>query len=596
MSYSRFILLLVVVSGLSACAVAPVQRPGTAGAAPLAPAQAAAASPVNTPATAAAPDSQATSVPPAATADAVPEDLWARIRAGFRMSSTTDIARLHENEAWYENRPAYVQRMVQRSKLYLYYVVKEVEARGMPSEIALLPMIESAYNPRALSPAQASGIWQFVPQTGRNFGLHQNWWYDGRRDIRAATDAALNYLQQLHTMFGNWKLALAAYNAGEGAVARAIAHNRARGRPTNYESLPLPEQTRNYVPRLLAVKNIVMDPAKYGITLQSIPNKPYFSHVALQRRIDIKLAAKLAEISVHQFEALNPAYNRPVIRDAHGRADPPTILLPVDQVAVFKANLASYDKPLSKWAVFHMPRNEPVVRVARDFRMTPAALRAVNGVSPRDRILRVGKTLLVPRDHAQQGALLAANYVPVRTSGATHIVRRGDTLYSLAQRYRVSVSKLRAWNGIRHGDLRAGQRLVIRTANHESLALLDRRILRTATHYTVRLGDTLYSLAQRYRVSVSELRAWNGIRHDDLKPGQRLVIRTARHEGVAMLDRHAPGARTRYTVRSGDTLGLIARRFNVALNQLQRWNDFSSHHVLHPGERVTVYLQETASL
>ncbi|MDA8092522.1 MAG: LysM peptidoglycan-binding domain-containing protein [Betaproteobacteria bacterium] len=590
MSYSRFILLLLVVSGLSACAVAPVQQPDNAGAAPSAPAQAAAPSPVNAPATAAT-DSQAVNVPPAQTADAAPQDLWARIRAGFRMSPTTDIARLHDNEAWYENRPAYVQRMVQRSKLYLYYVVKEVEARGMPSEIALLPMIESAYNPRALSPAQASGIWQFIPQTGRTFGLHQNWWYDGRRDIRAATDAALNYLQQLHTMFGNWKLALAAYNAGEGAVARAISRNRARGLPTNYESLPLPEQTRNYVPRLLAVKNIVMDPAKYGITLQSIPDQPYFSDVALTRRIDVKVAAKLAQISVQKFEALNPAYNRPVIRDAHGRADPPTILLPVDHVAVFKANLASYDKPLSKWTVFHMPRNEPVVRVARDFRMTPAALRAVNGVSPRDRILQVGKTLLVPRDHAHEGALLAANYVPARASGATHVVRRGDTLYSLAQRYRVSVSKLRTWNDIHHDDLKPGERLVIRTAHHESLALLDHRILRTATHYTVRLGDTLYSLAQRYRVSVSELRAWNGIRHDDLKPGQRLVIRTTRHEGVAMLDQRA-----RYTVRSGDTLGLIARHFNVALNQLQRWNDFSSHHVLHPGERVTVYLQETASL
>ena len=218
-----------------------------------------------------------------------------------------------KHEEWYASRPDYIKRMTERSQRYLFHIVEEVQKRGMPTEIALLPMIESAFNPQAYSRSRASGIWQFIPSTGKNFGLKQNWWVDNRRDVTAATNAALDYLQKLHGMFGAWDFALAAYNAGEGTVQRAIDRNRKQGLPTDYQSLSLPPETKNYVPKLQAIKNIITDPEKYGLTLNSIPNRPYFARVTTPKQIDAKLAAQLAEISYEEFTALNPSYNRPVI-------------------------------------------------------------------------------------------------------------------------------------------------------------------------------------------------------------------------------------------------------------------------------------------
>ncbi|MGE5027802.1 MAG: transglycosylase SLT domain-containing protein, partial [Betaproteobacteria bacterium] len=241
-----------------------------------------------------------------------PTDLWERIRNGFTLQEV-DTPLVQSHVAWYANRPDYVRRMVERSQLYLYHIVEEVEKRGMPTEIALLPMIESAFNPKALSRSRASGIWQFIPSTGKDFGLKQDWWYDGRRDVTAATDAALDYLQKLHDMFDSWELALAAYNWGEGSVQRAIAKNQRMGLPTDYLSLKMPAETRNYLPKLMAVKRIVMDPEASGLTLASIPNRPYFATVTTKRHIDVAVAARLAEIPLQEFVSLNPAHNRPVI-------------------------------------------------------------------------------------------------------------------------------------------------------------------------------------------------------------------------------------------------------------------------------------------
>ncbi len=319
------------------------------------------------------------------------DDLWARIKDGYAMPDI-ESEYTSNHESWYAARPDYVKRMMDRSQKYLYYIVQEVEKRGMPSEIALLPMIESAYNPQANSRSRASGIWQFVPATGKDFGLKQNWWVDNRRDVTAATNAALTYLQKLHTMFGAWDLALAAYNAGEGTVLRAIERNRRKGLPTDYQDLDLPAETKNYVPKLQAIKNIVTQPEKYGLEINTIPNRPYFTRVNAPDQIDAKLAAKLAEISYDEFTALNPSYNRPVIT-SNGTVH--HLLLPTWAADRFSENLANYDKPLTNWQTYYAKRGERMDNIARKFGIQVSQLRDVNDLPSRNKF-RYPQTLLVP--------------------------------------------------------------------------------------------------------------------------------------------------------------------------------------------------------
>src|ERR1700693_3045968 len=265
-------------------------------------------------------------------------DLWERIRSGFTLADL-DTPEVKQAEEWYASRPDYMGRMIERSRRYLYYIVTEVEKRGMPLEAALLPMIESAYNPMAYSSGRASGIWQFIPSTGKMYGMKQNWWFDGRRDVVAATGGALDYLQKLYAEFDDWYLALAAYNWGEGSVRRAIAAQPKRGLPTDYLSLPMPAETRNYVPKLQAVKNIVRDPEAHELELASIPDAPYFTVVRTSRKMDVKIAAELAEMPLEEFLSLNPQHNRPVIAGA----DETTILLPYDKAELFSSKRARSD-------------------------------------------------------------------------------------------------------------------------------------------------------------------------------------------------------------------------------------------------------------
>ena len=269
-------------------------------------------------------------------------DLWDRIVRGYGVPDLEGPL-VDKWEQWYSERPEYVARMVARSRRYLYHIVVEVETRNMPLEIALLPMIESAYNPTALSIGRASGIWQFIPSTGQNYGLKQNWWFDSRRDVIAATTSALDYLEKLHDQFGDWQLALAAYNWGEGNVERAVARNRAKGLPTDYSSLTkMPAETANYVPKLQAVKNIIADPGRYGLSLADVPDAPYFAVVKTTKKMDVKRAADLAELPQDEFLALNPQHNRPVIAGA----DEYTILLPIDKAEIFAAKLDLMDLSL----------------------------------------------------------------------------------------------------------------------------------------------------------------------------------------------------------------------------------------------------------
>lgn len=394
--------------------------------------------------------------------DLAAHDLWSRIRGGFAMrqlDTKLDTKLVARHEKWYADHPDYVERMTDRARRYLYHITEEVERRGMPSEIALLPMIESAFNPGAYSTARASGIWQFIPSTGKNFGMEQNWWYDGRRDVISATNGALDYLQKLHDMFGDWELALAAYNCGEGAVQRAQAHNRKRGLPVNYSSLKLPKETRNYVPKLLAIKNIIANPASFALVLKNIPNQPYFAAVATTRHIDVKLAAQLADISIEEFTALNPAHNRPVIL----QDNTDLILLPIENMETFRANLEGYDKPLVSWQSYQPKKGERLDKLAPRFGLSVENLKSVNGISARGNI-STGQTLLVPINGEESEAefeVFNMHLAPTDSRTLKHIVRRGDTLGGLARRYHVSIAKLKQWNGSLK-IIRIGQAIRIR--------------------------------------------------------------------------------------------------------------------------------------
>ncbi|HYC35115.1 MAG TPA: transglycosylase SLT domain-containing protein [Usitatibacter sp.] len=379
-------------------------------------------------------------------------DLWHRIRVGFLMDAL-DSPLVQEQEAWYASRPEYIKRFVDRGSRYMHYIVEQVEKRGMPMEVALLPIIESAFTPRAMSRAKASGIWQFIPSTGKSYGLTQNWWRDNRNDVVAATDAALNYLQRLHDMFGNWELAFAAYNCGEGCVGRAIAANQKRGLPTDYLSLKLPPETRHYVPKLIAVKNIVLSPVSYGIEIESIPDSPYFTTVEAPARIDVKLAAALAEMDEEEFAALNPAHNKPVAVSVSGTN---RLVLPVDKVQVFKDNLEAWDKPLVSWTTYNARRGESLDAIARRHGMVAAQLRAANDSLRLDRRgrLRAGGPVMVPiRAGSRAVALgeaaakqLATTVSMPANTAKTYVVRAGDTLYDIARRFNTGVDKLLALN------------------------------------------------------------------------------------------------------------------------------------------------------
>jgi membrane-bound lytic murein transglycosylase D len=319
-----------------------------------------------------------------------PTSLWQRIRNGFGLPDMSSPL-VREQEEWFAKRPDYIARTVERSSRYLYYIVEQVEKRGMPSEIALLPIIESAYNPVAYSRAHASGIWQFIPSTGKLYGLQQNFWYDGRRDVMAATNAALDYLEKLYEQFGSWDLALAAYNWGEGAVSRAIAKNLARGLATDYRSLNMPAETRYYMPKLQAVKNIIANPAQFGIDLAEVPNQPYFVAVTTTRHIDVKLAAKLADMPVDEFLSLNPGNSRPVIKADGEHA----LLFPADKADTFRSNMENHDEPLVSWQAYKLKAGETVDRIAARYGMSVAQLKHVNSIAPRRKV-GAGTTLLVP--------------------------------------------------------------------------------------------------------------------------------------------------------------------------------------------------------
>ncbi len=398
-------------------------------------------------------------------------DLWARVRAGCAMPEIdSDLVRKWEQ--WYASRPDYVQRMTERGGRYLFHVMEEIDRRGMPADLALLPFIESAFNPQAMSVAAASGMWQFMPATGKDFELKQNIFRDDRRDVLASTRAALDYLQALNRQFGDWQLALAAYNWGPGNVQRAVDRNLKAGLPAGYANLRMPDETRNYLPKLQAVRNIVMQPERFGLSLPRLENHPYFLSVAIDRDIDVAMAARLAVISVEEFQQLNPQMNKPVIL----AAGTTRVLLPYDNANLFLRGLASHQGALATWTVWLAPKTLKPAEAAQLVGMSETQLREVNRI-PARMLVKQGSTLLVLRgdtrtddvsgsvaDHAVMS--LAPEQQPLRKL-SFKAGKKGDSVAAVAQRYRVSPLQVAAWNDVgAKAAFKPGQVVVVMVAGN----------------------------------------------------------------------------------------------------------------------------------
>ncbi|NCT85122.1 MAG: transglycosylase SLT domain-containing protein [Comamonadaceae bacterium] len=401
-------------------------------------------------------------------------DLWARVRAGFQLPDLDDDW-VRKAEAWYSARPDYVERMTTRGSRYLFHIMEEVEKRGMPAELALLPFIESAFVTHAVSSAKATGMWQFMPATGRDFDLKQNIFRDDRRDVLASTSAALDYLGRLYKMFGDWHLALAAYNWGPGNVQKAVARNQKLGLPTDYASLRIPDETRYYVPKLQAVKNIVLAPERYALALPPVANHPYFLSVKIERDIDVSLAAQFAGISLETFQQFNPQMNKPVIL----AAATPQVLLPYDQASAFAENLARHTGPMASWTAWVVPKTMSPADAAKRAGMPESLLREINRIPPK-MLVKAGSTLLVPRGEHVQADIperladtaslnLAPDAPPLRR--LTLKAGKADTVAGVAARYKVRAEQVAQWNKVgRNARFKPGQAIVVYTAAPPAVA------------------------------------------------------------------------------------------------------------------------------
>ncbi|HEY4444429.1 MAG TPA: LysM peptidoglycan-binding domain-containing protein [Steroidobacteraceae bacterium] len=457
------------------------------------------------------------------------DDLFDRMRAGFALDEVQEPA-IDTQLAWFEHNPDYLERVFQRGQRYMYHIVTEVEARGMPLEFALLPVVESAYEPFAYSVSRAAGLWQFIPGTGVRFGLKQNWWFDGRRDVIESTRAALDYLQALHDQFdGDWLLAIAAYNVGENTVQRELDFNRAHGKPTDFWHLKLPAETRAYVPKLLALKRLMAEPERYGLEFAVIPNEPYFAVIETDSQIDLKIAAKLAGASYDELVALNPGYNR-WATDPDG---PHRMLVPIDNADGFESALKtlSPDERV-RFAIHEVTRRETLASIAKQYGTSAAVISKINDLKGGK--VAAGESLKIPEISGQlpDKVLLAASRVDrpqtdLGGRGKHHIVyrvRAGETLSSIARRHGMPVSTLARLNNMGATEtLVKGQRLVIKASTRryrDEGVQSGRRVL-----YTVRSGDTVYSISRQFQVSVPQLKTWNGLnRHHQIRAGQHLVM------------------------------------------------------------------------
>lgn len=475
-----------------------------------------------------------------------PASIWPRMRDGFKLDLTEDNRRIAVELEWYAKNQSYLNRTFLRAERYLHYIVEEVEKRNIPMEMALLPVVESAFDPFAYSHGRASGIWQFIPGTGKMYGLKQDWWYDGRRDVVASTDAALNYLEHLAGRFdGDWQHALASYNSGGGTVSKSIRLNTSKGKPTDFWSLKLPRETRAYVPKLIAIAKIVATPEKYGVTLPHIDNKPQFEVINAQSQIDLAQAAKLAEIDLNDLYLLNPGFNR----WATPPLGPHKLAIPIAQADIFRQNLSALPKDQRvNWQRYKVKSGDSLISISKKHHTTPQVIKDVNKLH--SSFIRIGDTLLIP------------------------VATKSLDEYSLS----------------------AGSRLETTQSKYKGSPGLAK------IEYEVRSGDTLWDLSRKYSVGVRSLAKWNGIAPTDpLKPKQKLVIwskasqTTVNAQSINLASNQIPSSRTmirkiNYRVRSGDSLARIADKFNVRVSDIVSWNKINPKTYLQPGQRLTLHV------
>ena len=458
-------------------------------------------------------------------------NVWDRVRAGFSIDDIEDNPRLLAELNWYARHQKYLDRVVERADPFLHYVLNEAEKRNLPTELVLLPIVESAYQTFAYSHGRASGIWQFIPSTGKIYGLKQNWWYDGRRDVYASTQAALEYLEDLHREFkGNWLHALAAYNSGSGTVRRAIRKNKKRGKPTDFWNLKLPKETQAYVPKLLALKRLIATPEAYGITLNCVEDVPYFAEIDIKAQLDLAMAAEMADISLDELYQLNPAFNH----WATAPYGPHRLLIPVDHVSTFKENLAQIPKAERiKWKRHKIKQGQTLSHIADRYSVSVSSLKRLNNL--RSHNIREGKYLVIPvssrklSDYNLTAYQRKKTLQNIRRSGhkITHIVKPGDTFWDLSRRYKVKSHSIARWNGMAIRDpLREGQKLVIWSKSPSSTRASARNSNNTIQRisYRVRNGDSLYLIAQKFNVAMSDLKRWNRFSSKYLQPGQKIKL------------------------------------------------------------------------
>ena len=455
------------------------------------------------------------------------DDLWTRVRAGYGLGGSVDERRIDQYIDTYSDKQRLFDRLGSDASPFLHYVVQELEQRNMPLEIALLPIIESGYNPEAVSPGKAAGLWQIVPGTASTMGLEQNGWYDGRKDVVASTEAALDYLEELHKRFdGDWYLALAAYNTGEGNVQRAIDHNRRLGKPTDYWSLPLSTQACNYVPKLLALSRVLEAPEDHGISLSPMPNEASVVAVEVDRQVDLQGAAARAGMDGRELLSLNPAYKRGVTTPNTSS----TLLVPADEKTSFLAAVSGQtarDVPAvhAHPERYRVRSGDNLRAIARLHQTTPEALRALNGLDG-DRIA-AGQELLLPVD-----AVLPTRRFPTSESVALknhglYTVKPGDSLSLIARRFGTGTRQLAELNAIGVGStLRVGQKLKVRSDAAHGAAAIAVADGRRRMSYTVQSGDSVARIADRFNVGVSQVLDWNGLNpaRPLIRPGQVLVL------------------------------------------------------------------------
>jgi peptidoglycan lytic transglycosylase D len=463
-------------------------------------------------------------------------DVWLLLKDGLELERHINKRSVKDKTAWFKRNQEYIDRVASRAEPYLFHIITKLKERDMPLDIALLPIVESAYQPFAYSPARASGIWQFIPGTGKRFGLKQNWWYDGRRDIVAATDAALDYLEALHKQFnGNWFHALAAYNSGEGNVARAIRKNKKKGKKTDFWSLRLPRETRNYVPSLLAIAEVLKHSDKHNIKFNTISNKPYFENIDIGSQIDLATVSKLSGLSIDEVYTLNPGFNR-WATDPKG---PHRLLIPVDKAEDFKNKLAALPKSERiKWQQHKIRKGETLGQIASRYQTSVSALKQINRL--KRSMIREGRSLLIPtaKESKKYYSLSAdaRKFKGLKTTGDgkryIYTVKRGDNLWDIGRHYGISVSQLTRWNGIsKRSLLRLGQKLTVWVKDDENKK--EASLIKTAAKkptvngnaYTVQHGDSLWLIARKFDIHVKDLLKWNNLKKGKhLQPGQSLIV------------------------------------------------------------------------